>query len=184
MEKLVLKKSISFCALAASIGASATQYILPPTPAQPNVTLVSDTQLTLSWTNNLLADFYEIRPLEDGVNLASQVASTPWSYTGVLNHQYQFKIRACQQINEQPTPVEPPRFPVSTYNSTTHSTCSDWSIASAPITLADSTASASRTVTYFHTDALGSVVAESDEQGNIKKARSFTPYGDEIERQQ
>ncbi|MCS4233973.1 hypothetical protein [Stenotrophomonas sp. BIGb0135] len=38
------------------------------------------------------------------------------------------------------------------------------------------TASA-QTVTYIHTDALGSVVAESDANGNVIKRYDYEPYG-------
>jgi len=33
------------------------------------------------------------------------------------------------------------------------------------------------TVTYIHTDALGSVVAESDANGNVIKRYDYEPYG-------
>lgn len=36
---------------------------------------------------------------------------------------------------------------------------------------------AAQTVTYIHTDALGSVVAESDAEGRITKQYSYEPYG-------
>lgn len=36
------------------------------------------------------------------------------------------------------------------------------------------------TVTYIHTDALGSVVAESDESGNVTKRYDYEPYGARI----
>jgi RHS repeat-associated protein len=38
-------------------------------------------------------------------------------------------------------------------------------------------ATATETVTYIHTDALGSVVAESDEQGKVTKRYDYEPYG-------
>jgi len=41
------------------------------------------------------------------------------------------------------------------------------------------TASA-QTVTYLHTDALGSVVAESDANGNVIKRITYEPYGDAV----
>jgi len=34
-----------------------------------------------------------------------------------------------------------------------------------------------QTVTYIHTDALGSVVAESDANGNVIKRYDYEPYG-------
>lgn len=34
-----------------------------------------------------------------------------------------------------------------------------------------------QTVTYIHTDALGSVVAESDASGNVIKRYDYEPYG-------
>ncbi len=34
-----------------------------------------------------------------------------------------------------------------------------------------------QTVTYIHTDALGSVVAETDESGNVIKRYDYEPYG-------
>ncbi|PZS67843.1 hypothetical protein A7X75_16155 [Stenotrophomonas maltophilia] len=40
------------------------------------------------------------------------------------------------------------------------------------------TAIAQTTVTYIHTDALGSVVAESDANGNVTKRNDYEPYGD------
>lgn len=36
---------------------------------------------------------------------------------------------------------------------------------------------AAETVTYIHTDALGSVVAETDEAGNVIKRYTYEPYG-------
>ena len=36
---------------------------------------------------------------------------------------------------------------------------------------------AQTTVTYIHTDALGSVVAESDANGNVIKRYDYEPYG-------
>lgn len=36
---------------------------------------------------------------------------------------------------------------------------------------------AQETVTYIHTDALGSVVAESDANGNVIKRYDYEPYG-------
>ncbi|MEN5342033.1 RHS repeat-associated core domain-containing protein, partial [Stenotrophomonas sp. TWI143] len=36
---------------------------------------------------------------------------------------------------------------------------------------------AQTTVTYIHTDALGSVVAESDANGNVAKRYDYEPYG-------
>lgn len=35
-------------------------------------------------------------------------------------------------------------------------------------------------VTYYHTDALGSIVASSDESGNLKWEEQYTPYGGRI----
>ena len=40
--------------------------------------------------------------------------------------------------------------------------------------------SKAETVTYIHTDALGSVVAESDETGRVAKRYSYEPYGAQI----
>jgi RHS repeat-associated protein len=37
--------------------------------------------------------------------------------------------------------------------------------------------STAQTVTYIHTDALGSVVAETDENGNVIKRYDYEPYG-------
>ena len=36
------------------------------------------------------------------------------------------------------------------------------------------------TVTYFHTDALGSVVAASDESGSLLWRKSYSPYGEKV----
>lgn len=41
-------------------------------------------------------------------------------------------------------------------------------------------AHAQKTVTYIHTDALGSVVATSDEAGNVTHRREYEPYGYEL----
>ena len=38
----------------------------------------------------------------------------------------------------------------------------------------------SETITYFHTDALGSIVAASDDQGSVIWRRSYEPYGERI----
>lgn len=37
--------------------------------------------------------------------------------------------------------------------------------------------SSAQTVTYIHTDALGSVVAETDAGGNVTKRYDYEPYG-------
>ena len=39
---------------------------------------------------------------------------------------------------------------------------------------------AEQTVTYYHTDALGSVVAASDEAGNLVWRKSYSPYGEKL----
>jgi len=39
---------------------------------------------------------------------------------------------------------------------------------------------AETTVTYFHADALGSVVAASDESGNLLWRKSYSPYGEKV----
>src|SRR5205814_8214755 len=44
----------------------------------------------------------------------------------------------------------------------------------APIT------SAAQSITYYHWDALGSPVAASDEQGNLKWREEYKPYGERI----
>ena len=46
--------------------------------------------------------------------------------------------------------------------------------------LLTNTALAERTITYFHTDALGSVVAASDESGNLLWRKSYRPYGEKL----
>lgn len=43
--------------------------------------------------------------------------------------------------------------------------------------LADVSTASAQTVTYIHTDALGSVVAESDANGNVIKRHNYEPYG-------
>jgi hypothetical protein len=42
-------------------------------------------------------------------------------------------------------------------------------------------AHAVRTTTYYHTDGLGSVVAASDESGNLLWRKSYAPYGEQID---
>jgi len=37
-----------------------------------------------------------------------------------------------------------------------------------------------RTTTYYHTDALGSIIAASDEQGDVIWEKSYDPYGKEV----
>lgn len=44
-------------------------------------------------------------------------------------------------------------------------------------------AQAERTTTYLHTDALGSVVAVSDESGNVLWRKAYAPYGQQIDAQ-
>lgn len=39
---------------------------------------------------------------------------------------------------------------------------------------------AQKTVTYIHTDALGSVVATSDADGNVTQTREYEPYGQQL----
>jgi len=39
---------------------------------------------------------------------------------------------------------------------------------------------ADKTVTYFHTDALGSVVAASDESGDLLWRKSYSPFGEKV----
>lgn len=46
------------------------------------------------------------------------------------------------------------------------------------------TALAERTTTYLHTDGLGSVVAASDEDGNVMWRKSYAPYGKQIDEQE
>lgn len=48
------------------------------------------------------------------------------------------------------------------------------------VACAMSVARASETVTYYHTDALGSVVATSDANGNITERREYEPYGAQL----
>lgn len=43
---------------------------------------------------------------------------------------------------------------------------------------------AERTTTYLHTDGLGSVVAASDENGNVLWRKSYAPYGTQIDEQE
>lgn len=45
------------------------------------------------------------------------------------------------------------------------------------VTMVPTMASAAETVTYIHTDALGSPVAETDEAGNVIKRYVYEPYG-------
>lgn len=45
------------------------------------------------------------------------------------------------------------------------------------IGLGFSPSAVAQTVTYIHTDALGSVVAESDASGNVIKRYDYEPYG-------
>jgi len=42
-------------------------------------------------------------------------------------------------------------------------------------------AHAVRTTTYYHTDGLGSVVAASDDSGNLLWRKSYAPYGEQID---
>ena len=42
------------------------------------------------------------------------------------------------------------------------------------------TALAEKTITYFHTDALGSVVAASDETGSLLWRKGYSPYGEKL----
>lgn len=51
-----------------------------------------------------------------------------------------------------------------------------WSLAALMLGLS-TTVHAQTTVTYIHTDALGSVVATSDEAGNVTHTREYEPYG-------
>jgi len=46
--------------------------------------------------------------------------------------------------------------------------------------LLGATAQAAPTVTYYHSDALGSAVAASDESGSLLWRKSYEPYGDKI----
>ena len=46
-----------------------------------------------------------------------------------------------------------------------------------------SSAIAQETVTYIHTGALGSVVAESDANGNVVKRNDYEPYGGVVDGQ-
>lgn len=45
------------------------------------------------------------------------------------------------------------------------------------VNLAQSPSASAETVTYVHTDALGSVVAETDANGNVIKRHDYEPYG-------
>lgn len=52
-----------------------------------------------------------------------------------------------------------------------------WLSRIAPLALLVGPAASAQTVTYIHTDALGSVVAESDADGNVVKRYDYEPYG-------
>ncbi len=46
--------------------------------------------------------------------------------------------------------------------------------------LLGASAQAAQTVTYYHTDALGSAVAASDESGTLLWRKSYSPYGEKV----
>jgi RHS repeat-associated protein len=62
----------------------------------------------------------------------------------------------------------------------THWPFSSWArptIGIAIVAFSLQTSASAQTVTYIHTDALGSVVAESDAQGNVIKRYDYEPFG-------
>lgn len=52
-----------------------------------------------------------------------------------------------------------------------------WLGCTAPLALLVGPTASAQRITYIHTDALGSVVAESDEDGNVVKRYDYEPYG-------
>ncbi|WP_223866502.1 RHS repeat domain-containing protein, partial [Candidatus Enterovibrio escicola] len=52
------------------------------------------------------------------------------------------------------------------------------------ITLVISQFVIAETVTYFHTDALGTPVAATDESGNVLWREHYSPFGEKLENSQ
>ena len=58
-----------------------------------------------------------------------------------------------------------------------------WVCCTPLMSLAQAPSAGAETITYIHTDALGSVVAETDANGNVVKRYDYEPYGGAVDGQ-
>jgi RHS repeat-associated protein len=116
-----------------------------------------DDQCLNGWNNcgHAWVSYYELKEInplgQDQVFNTAKVRSKGFSYPNGPFGEYLYQARACFS-----------------------NACSDWSAVLAW------TVAPQETVTYYHVDALGSVVAATNEQGNVLYQEHYDPYGARI----
>lgn len=157
--------------------------VLLPTPGQPTVSLSGSTAV-VNWAAVSLANRYYVQPIKNGVVQADVIAALPFGYLVTAGTSYQFKVKACTGRYDDTGPIVMSTGATAkrSVSMTENETCSNWSVASAMITVPAAPVTPPVNplpggVTYLHTDVLGSVIAESDANGNIIKKTDYKPFG-------
>lgn len=139
-----------FCSSWSSNSSSVSFLPVPKTPPAPSVSAVG-LQIVLTWAAVVGANSYRLQEYNgSGWQPESDMGMLlEKAYTGAIGQYYQYRVRACNS-----------------------SGCSSYSEASQPIQVTN------RVITYLHTDVLGSVIAESNEAGQLKKTIDYRPFGE------
>jgi fibronectin type 3 domain-containing protein len=136
-----------------SVWSSATSVIVapPPVPASLEANMAGSA-LSVSWNSSASAISYHIRQSTNGSwgSPLNKGAVLAHSITASEGATYQFIVQACSAT-----------------------ICSAWSAATEAIRKPVSLVG----ITYLHTDVLGSVIAESDENGQIINKTDYKPFG-------